>query len=357
MIAASPPRDHSQAVSLFRDQEHRAAGRWVMAGNWFVYSAQACLLPHLTRYYDLDLGLNDKQIGMLMALPALFALVCQPFWGVMADRVLGRTMTFQLVMALAALLAWCFTFSHALGGFPLLLGVSIALTVLYRASGPLLSSITLSCLGKDRRHFFGRIRAIGSISFAFTIALICPSLAFAASVFELPGRGAIFITGGFFFFIALACSAWDERQFDLHERPPMRSIGALLRDRNLIHMFVSMFLIGIGASAGIQYFGPFVDYRGHSEFFYGTLWMVGITTEILLALTLHRWIRRVGFKRMLVLGLAAEGIRWTCMAYAGSAWMYLVLFTLHGPAVVGIFFAAAMYIDAACRESVRSTAQ
>ena len=163
--------------------------------------------------------------------------------------------------------------------------------------------------------------------------------------------------GAVFLVVALLTTAWDPDQFEPHQKPQSGAFLALIQQTHLLHFFVAIFLVGVGGSAGIQYIGPFVDYQGLSEFYFGSLWVVGVGTEIVLTFTLHSWIRKVGFQRMVTLGLLAEGLRWVGMSMAGAPWLYLTLFAFHGPAVVGIFFASAMYLDSQCSESIRSTAQ
>ncbi len=62
----------------------RRTGLKVLANTWFLCLGQACVFPHLTRYYDLDLHLSDFHIGLMMALPALGAVLMQPLWGILA---------------------------------------------------------------------------------------------------------------------------------------------------------------------------------------------------------------------------------------------------------------------------------
>ncbi|RMF01463.1 MAG: MFS transporter, partial [Chloroflexi bacterium] len=55
---------------------------------FFSFAALASLLPFLTLYYQ-QFGLNGRQIGVLVAIPPLVALVSAPLFGAIADAT-GR---------------------------------------------------------------------------------------------------------------------------------------------------------------------------------------------------------------------------------------------------------------------------
>lgn len=344
-------------MTLFRNEAHRRAGYWLMTNHWFMYSAMACVLAHLSRYFDLDLGLNDNHIGILMALPLCVGVMFQPLWGVLSDRYLGRTTAYRLALGLTAVFLVVFSLSHQLGGIYFLLAAACVMMVFYCSNTPLSSGLIISFLGIERRHLFGRIRVFGSASFAFTIALLCPIAASMSAYVGAYPRQGIFWLGAIFYLAALCTTFWDVKQFEPHHRPPMKSFLTLIKTPNLLHFYFSLFCLGLGAAGGIQYIGPYIGLRGYSEWFFSSLWAVGVGTEIILTWYLHAIIKRFGLKTIIVCGIASECIRWTGMGLTQIPYLYYLIFTMHGTAVIGNFFAAAMYIDSECDESVRSTAQ
>lgn len=342
---------------LFRDDAHRRAGYWLMANHWFTYSGMACVLAHLTRYYDIDLGLSDTRIGLLMALPLIVGVSLQPVWGVVSDRYMGRTPAYRLAQLMTGILLLAFAFAYPLGGYELLLLAACVMMIFYSSNSPLSSGLIISFLGPERRHLFGRIRVFGSASFAFTIFFLCPLAVYASQWFGAHDRVGIFCLGAVFYIAALFTTQWDESQFQPHRRPPMKSFIKLLRTPNILHLYFAIYCLGLGAACGIQYVGPYIDLRGYSEWYFSSLWLVGISVEIVLTWNLHRIVERIGLKGVIVMGLAAEMVRWISMSMTQNPYLYYLIFTMHGPAVIGNFFASAMYVDSQCDEEVRSTAQ
>jgi len=68
-------------------------------------------------------------------------------------------------------------------------------------------------------------------------------------------------------------------------------------------------------------------------------------------------VRRIGLKKTIALGLGCEGLRWTGIWFFDAPLLIQIFYGLHGPAVIGLFFASAMFIDRQCEPSIRSTAQ
>ena len=343
--------------SIFHDEASRRNGWLVLGSVWFLYSAQACVVPHLTRYFDLDLGLGDRQIGLLMALPALTALIAQTFWGAIADRYLGRTNAYRITLLLSAILIYVYIVSFPLGGFWFLLLSACLFMGSMNSCNPIINSLIFSYLGKEKRDLYGRVRIAGSFSFSVTITLLCPILVSLSNWLGWYERSAVFSAAGFFYIAALLCARWNESEFEKHQRPDLRSLFEPLRDRNLAAFFFSIFLVAAGLFAGIQYIGPFVGYNGGTEFYYSLVWLAAVSAEIIIMLNLQTIVRAIGLKRVILIGLTVDGIRWICFYFISNASLFLLINTLQGPAVVGIFFASAMYVDTHCKESIRSTAQ
>lgn len=325
--------------------------------TWFVYSAHAAIVPHLPRYYDLDLHLPDHAIGMLMAMPALATLLMQPLWGILADRYLGRTNTYRLSISLGCIFLICMPFVYDIGGYYLLITTACLMYTCFISNGPVLSSLVFSFLGKKNAHKFSQIRVAGSISFAVTMLCFCP-LFIAGSEWLgwLPRTGMLF--GAAFFIIVSFCfTFWDKTHFEPEVRTPLRSFTALLKDKNLIVLYLSIFFVSSGTSAGIQYMGPYIGHLGYSDWFYGLIWFMGITTEIGLSFYLVSIVKKVGLKRVIVIGFMADAIRWTGLYFVVAPELMVLFTLLHGLVVIAVFFVSPIYLDSECDSSIRSTAQ
>lgn len=344
-----------QSNSIF--QSRRFTHWQLLLVTWFVYSAHAAIVPHLPRYYDLDLHLSDQAIGMLMAMPALLTLLMQPLWGILADRYLGRTNTYRLSISLGCVFLLCMPFVYDLGGYYLLICTACLMYTCFISNGPILSSLVFSFLGKENSHKFSQIRVAGSISFAFTMLFICPLLIELSAWMQWLPRTGILFGAAFFIIMSFCFTFWDRSHFEPEVRTPLHSFTALLKDKNLIVLYLSIFCVSSGTSAGIQYMGPYIGHLGYSDRFYGLVWFMGITTEVGVSIFLARIVKKVGLKRVIIFGFLADSIRWAGL-YCFVEPQWIILFTLlHGLVVIAIFFASPIYLDAECDSDIRSTAQ
>lgn len=347
-----------EITSIFTgDAAQDRTGWQVVLSTWFLYTGQALVYPHFTRYYDLDLHLPDWQIGLLMAIPALGALLLQPVWGFVSDRILGRTMAFRVVVTLTGLILGFYAFSYQWGGFPLLLASAFLFMTCYGSGLPLNAAIILSYLGQRRRHLFGRVRVAGSISFTVGMFVLAPLLVLLSHSLGLYGRTMVFLGGSCMYLTTILFTRWDETHFERHSRPVFSSFVELLRNRNLLSLFASLYFLSVGTAAGTQYVGPYIGHRGLPEIFFATFWLVGVGVEIVLTYNLQKVVRFWGLKGTILTAFASEYIRWTGMSLLEAPGWMLFLNALQGPAVIGVFFASAMYLDSECEESVRSSAQ
>ncbi len=329
----------------------------VIANTWFMYCAGGCFYPQLTRYFDLDLNLTDWQIGALMAVPLIGVMIFQPLWGLMADRVMGLTQTYRLSLILSWLLLPVFAFSYQIGGFSLLLVSAFAFWCCQAATAPLNTAIIFSYLGENGRQRFGRIRAFGSASFTFGVFCIGPLAVWLSTQWGWYGRTLIFLVGSLCYFIALVFTRWEKQHFERHRRPGLQSFKRLIGDRNLLCLYTAVFCVMVGTASGLQYIGPYLGRLGYSEWFFSSVWLIGLVAEIILTFNLGPLARRFGLKRMILFGFLAEAVRWLGYAHFNAPGSLLFFFIMHGPSTLGIFFAASMYVDSECEKRVRSTAQ
>ena len=166
----------------------------------------------------------------------------------------------------------------------------------------------------------------------------------------------LFLTSFSFFFIAASLSQWNVKDFQPHTPPENFSLQ-FLKDPNLIAFYIAVLCVGAASSANNMYLGPYIGHLGYSETFFAYIWLFAITSESILGFNLNILIRYIGLKNALLMGFGAEGIRWFLMIFIHSKIGILLIYLLHGPAIVGYIYSTAMYLDSQCDERIRSTAQ
>ena len=91
---------------------------------FFIISFASNSLPMYTSRYLGVIGLDNGQIGLITAIPALAAIFVQPVWGMLADRSPKKKYAIVIGLALAGACAFA---AHACGSqfIPLLIMMSL----------------------------------------------------------------------------------------------------------------------------------------------------------------------------------------------------------------------------------------
>jgi PPP family 3-phenylpropionic acid transporter len=128
---------------------------------WF--AALGFYIPYIGLYYRAA-GLDLAQIGLLVALPGLLQIIATPLWGLIADGLQIHRVLLPLAVA-GTLLPVLLT--GRTGSFELLLAL-VALLALFTAPvTPLADSATLALLG-DQRARYGALRVWGAVGWGLS---------------------------------------------------------------------------------------------------------------------------------------------------------------------------------------------
>src|SRR2546430_10975116 len=125
--------------------------------------AVAAFFPFLALYLRDHHGLDESQIGVVLALTAAARMVANPFWGHLSDTRIGRLTALQIGLAGSAAAAFMLNAAAAVPALTLLM---IAQAFLIAAQDPNIDAIALEHLGADRMSDYGRIRGWSSFTYA-----------------------------------------------------------------------------------------------------------------------------------------------------------------------------------------------
>ena len=269
-------------------------------------------------------GLTVGQIGVLTIGPQLVRMACAPAVGFEADR---RQAHRAIVIALSAFGVGAWLLLAQATGFlvALLAMIGIALS---STMAPLVESIAMAGV-RLRGHDYGRMRLWGSAS--FVVANLCggwlASRAGNGVVIWLMVAGAVATLG---VSALLPRSGVMDVATDARRRLTMADARALLLVPNM-----GAFLLAAGAVQGAH--GMFYAYgtlhwqaQRIAPGWFGTLWAIGLITEIALFWWSAAAARRIGAAELLVFGAGLSVFRWTLMGFDPPLVMLVPLQVLHG---------------------------
>jgi len=281
-------------------------------------------------------GLSGARIGLILSLPMIARAFTAPLLAVWAD-------SFRLRRTALVVMAAGVTALYALMALPLGFAgwavVWFAASSMYSTLSPLADVLTLKRAAQDGFNF-GGVRAIGSAAFivgnlavGWLITKGSPEIVLVWMV------AAVALTALCARLLLPADPVHDEGHVaGLPER--MAGVGELLRDPAFLTATLSAGLI---QSAHAFYYGFSTlawKQQGIPESLTGVLWATGVVVEIVFMWRLEPWRRRLGPRRLLVLGAAAAIVRWTAYAFAPPLWLVFPLQGLHALSYAATFLAS-----------------
>ena len=341
------------------------------------YALWGAWLPVTARYLSATtseggLGFSGSEIGMILGLAGSIGAIAAPFIaGQIADRYFSTERVLALLVTAGGAVKWITAHQTEYGAW---LVLSILYSVLYMPTLALSNSITFSHID-DQENDFPKIRVWGTIgwivaSWAFPMIWLQQGLHFqwmppfivGTEVPEVTNRLADALK-----FSGLISVSYGAFCLLLPHTPPKRDAIEKLAFKKAFELFKkSSFTVLVIASLAVSvihqiYFlqtGPFLSHIGILDSQIGPAMTIGQFAEILTMAYLGFFLKRLGFHKVISIGVAAYCIRYAIFG-TGSfpVWVMVMSQAFHGFCYAFFFAAAYIYVDKLADEDVRHSAQ
>lgn len=296
--------------------------------------------------YFQDIGLDSFQIGLVNAIPRVFALLLMPIWGFLTDyfqenkKVLFITMLGTLITILIFPVTASFKFLMILMFF---------YTLFQNPIVPLSDSLLLDYLG-DNGNLYGKFRLWGSLGYMLSVSLLGYFLEATASV-NLFYIYALILTLSIFLLRFLPKS---EREIEVFNPADFKNI---FRKRRLLYFLLFVFILQTAMNANYGYFPLYIVDHGGGEFLVGIALTISSGSEILAFFFSDKIIKRHKFSNIIMVISIAFTIRWLMLSFLPYNPIILLSQLLHS-ITFGLFFAVGVdYVDKISGEKFRATGQ
>ncbi|MBC8215636.1 MAG: MFS transporter [Candidatus Marinimicrobia bacterium] len=341
------------------------------------YALWGAWLPLTARYLSATvaeggLGFSGSQIGMILGLAGSIGALAAPFIaGQFADRYFSTEKFLGILALLGGVLKW---YTSMQTDYSVWLILSIAYSVVYMPTIALSNSITFTHI-KDQNNDFPKIRVWGTIgwiaaSWVFPMIWLQSNLHFqlmppffvGAEVADVTHRlaDALKFSGG----ISIVYAGFS---FLLPHTPPKRDAVEKLAFKKAFQLFNKpSFTVLVIASLMISiihqiYFiqtGPFLSFIGLKDSQIGPAMTIGQFAEILTLAYLGYFLKRLGFRNVLFIGILAYFARYAIFSMEFlPVWVVVVSQAFHGFCFAFFFAAAFIYVDKITDEDIRHSAQ
>jgi len=324
-------------------------------GGWFVTMGS---------YLASTLHASGAQTALAYSTQSWGAIIAPLIVGLIADRYFNAERLLGLFHIAGGILMWAlYSTSRFAAFYPYL----FAYMILYMPTLALVNAVSFRHL-PDPAKQFSTVRVWGTIG--WIVAGLAISYAFAWDSHAGIAAGALRNT---FLMCALASFALGIYSFTLPRTPPLpqaKKQGAglgqllgldalgLLRERNFAVFFVASILICI----------PLAFYYQHANQFLTEIEVanatgkqtIGQMSEVLFMLLIPLFLRVVGMKGTLLLGMAAWACRYVFFAFGNAhelAWLLIIGIALHGACYDFFFVSGQIYTDSKADPRHKAAAQ
>ncbi|WP_373088538.1 MFS transporter [Zhongshania sp.] len=307
---------------------------WRLSGFYFFYFA---LLGTWVPYWSLylkSLGFSSEEIGILTSLVMLTKILAPSLWGWLADSFGYRSRIIR-VGAFMAMVAFSGAFLRS--DFWWLAGVIISYSFFWNAVLAQFDVLTLSHLA-GRYGRYSLIRVWGSIGFIVAVIGIGWWLD-SHPIGQLLYLITILLSG-----IWVASLLVVEKPGGLRQDAERQSLKGILRQPAVIAFFAVSFFLQLSHGPYYTFFSIYLEAQNYSRSLIGGLWSLGVITEVLLFLFMHRLLVRYSLRGIVLWSLGLSALRWLLIAYFVEHAAVLVLAQCLHAASFGSFHAAGIEI-------------
>lgn len=342
--------------------------QYALWGAWLPVTARFLSAPVV----DGGLGFSGSQIGMILGLAGSIGAVAAPFIaGQIADRYFNSERILAFLVTAGGLVKWMTAYQTEY--MPWLV-LSIVYSILYMPTLALSNSVTFAHID-DPDNEFPKIRVWGTLgwiaaSWAFPMIWLQTNLEFqlmppfvvGAEVPDVTARlvDALKFSG----IISIVYGAFC---FTLPSTPPKEDAIEKLAFKKAFELFsMKSFTVLVIASLAVSiihqiYFlqtGPFLSYIGIPDSQIGPAMTIGQFAEILTMAYLGFFLKRLGFHKVISIGVAAYFLRYAIFGTeALPVWIIVLSQAFHGFCYAFFFAAAYIYVDKLADKDVRHSAQ
>jgi len=304
---------------------------WRLSSFYFVYfGTLGVLLPYWSPYLA-SLGYSLAEIGKLMAILMATKMIAPIIWAWLADR----SRTSMRLVRVSALLSAIFYLGVFFGtGFWWLSGVMMLFTFFWNAELPQVEVTTLNHLGADDNRY-GKIRLWGSVGFIVSSLFVGYALDSNPASLVLPVimifLAAIFIST---VFIPDAGKPSHPEQGGI--------VRYILQYPELMSFLTVSFLLQASHAPYYAFYTLYLSDYGYSKTVIGILWALGVLFEVILFLNLHKFLRPVRFRALIIGSCIVTVLRWLIIGLFPESLLLLVLAQVLHAISFGLFHGVAV---------------
>ncbi|CAG7648576.1 Multidrug resistance protein MdtG [Paenibacillus solanacearum] len=310
-----------------------------------VYMGNAVYGTYIPVYFQ-SIGATPSQIGTLLSLGPLVAVLAQPIWGTVSDRAKTKNAILAILLIGSGAAILLFPLSHM---FYYLLLMVCLFTFFQTSIFAISDAITLEELEKHKTWSFGSIRMGGTFGFA-AMSITFGFLAKSDINYLFPVYAAVMLA-------SLVLLSRFPRIAGYQSGGSKMQMSVLFKNRKLMTYMGINLLLQITLGYYYSFFPVYFRDMGGDNVLLGWSMVISSLSEIPFLLFANRLFQRVRMTHILLVSSVAAALRWFLFSFTDQpAWM-LPAQVLHGLIFIVLSVTMAMYINREVPKELKASGQ
>ena len=286
---------------------------------WFFYMAGlGTIFPFISLYLKNHLYLDGIQLGFALAIGPLLGILASPLWGYIADRT-GKRKEILFIIVVGSAISYLYV-SNVSIFIHLIVSLAI-LSVFTSPVMPIASALSFGILGKINSVKFGKIRAFGTIGYLIAVILVPQVIIILGKTNQQTSSDlkTIFPIAAILCLIsALPLLKIATNKGESSAKLKRKDIKTLLDLKSFKKLLTVSFFAFLILSSPISLFPLLIGEKGGDVQVIGLLWIPMLLLEIPLIFYASSFLKIIGAKNFIIIGILADSIRWTATSFISS---------------------------------------
>ena len=303
--------------------------------------------------YLFEIGFDGASIGNIFSTVSLAAIIAPLFIGIVADRFFAAQKVLAVLHILgAAILYWVSSITEPGPFYWILLLYSLC----YMPTLALANAVSFYQM-TDPGKEFPSIRVLGTIGWIVAGILIGTAKLENSHLQFIVAAAASLVMGIYCFFLPNTPPKGRDEPISVGRLLGLDALK-LMSNRNFAVLVISSLLVSIPLAFYYAFANPFFNEAGMENA--ASKMTLGQASEIIFMLLMPFFFRRLGVKKMMLIGMFAWVARYILFAYGNNedlVFMFYLGIILHGICYDFFFVTGQIYVDNEAPEKIRSSAQ
>ena len=337
----------------------------VILFQFAAYSANAGFQPFRVVFLS-DHGISNSLIGIILTVSSLVAIIVQPMWGILSDRLKSIKKVFILCLLFCMLLTPLLTVVHGFVGYLIIMTL---VSVFMCPFLPFMDMWTVQGLKIiPGNHTYGSVRLWGSVGFTIVVALL-GRLALVKSV------DAVLITYSLMNIVTIIIAlsipfegtppkpvgAVMQAQEAGEKKPDKKAnklqIGRLMKNYYYITFVLAACFVNVSMMVKMTYLPERMSFAGGDTQLYSLLMSIGAISEVPMLFLSKYILRRFKPINMIIVSMGLSILHIFLLSMNIPAWGIMVIHVLQGFSFGLTVIGNVYYVDSLAPNDLKASAQ